>query len=824
MKSVRKLFIVLLITILILGTVPVNSTHATSTEVTIFDYSTTPSSNIDPGDSFDLILTLKKNIVSKAESLYITINNSNVFIPTQSGSTIPISQAKVDNWTDTLQLEPIKLKYTGNGSESLSLTINATFEGGIEFIKTEHLYIDINTSDKDDPDPTPPDFSKYVPTLNVDNTKMPVATAGKAFNLKLTINNTSAYGAKDVTITPVYSGEGNDPFQYTTIKQSAFIERINARKSEEVVFNYTIAPNTPAGIYELSLNYSYYNSFSSSDEFKFSETIRVKIENNNAAPHVSVRNIIYPENGLQAGTTVPIKLALLNSGSLAAKDVVVTINGLETGGFTIEGNGNRAAVPSIFRASEQQVTFNIRVAGTMAAGSHPLTALIEYKDDAGNTYSQEAQFFLPVTTGDPLAAGLQILNPSVPSRTYGIDENIPVRFTLANKGSSKLYNVKISLTSDSVIIPKTTPLKVYNVMEAGKSEALEFVFSAKKEAETRNYPIGIEIEYRTSPDGEPVRLMQYVGVYVSNKESDGDEGSKSVPKIIIDSYSTDPVIVRAGSNFNLKISFHNTNSEKRVSNIKVSFTAPSETESGSVFTPVNSSNTFYIDSIAPKDSIEMERVFYTIPDAQPKTYTIIANFEYEYEGLDGAPVTAQEQIGIPVVQQTRLETSMITMPPTSYVGQPIPLSFEFYNMGKVTLSNLMITVEGDFTSQTSNYFVGNFEPGYSDYFDTMLYPESAGQLTGAIVFSYDDAAGEPQEIRKEFSTTVEDMPVDVYNPDFPGEFPGEMPPDMMPGEQPAGFMRIVKNPITWIVIVVLGAVTFIVIRKIKKRKELSQDE
>ncbi len=818
MKSMRKLITVLLISILILSTVPVVVVLAEDSDLTI-EIESKPAGPVQQNQNFLVEVKLTNTSGTELDEVYLMIDSSS--FKSEIGNKIAINDTKKLG-PDKSVVVQIPFKYDGGSSSFIPIYVS--YKKGETTDNTQRRYIDINTAMPiETPNPTI-NPSEYIPTLQVDNTKMPVATAGKAFNLKLTINNTSAYGAKDVTITPVYSGEGNDPFQYTTIKQSAFIERINARKSEEVVFNYTIAPNTPAGIYELSLNYSYYNSFSSSEEYKYSETIRVKIENNNAAPSLSVRNITYPENGLQAGTTVPVKLSLMNSGSLAAKDVVVTISGLETGGFTIEGNGNRAAVPSIYRGLEQQVTFNIRVAGTMAAGSHPLTALIEYKDDAGNTYSQEAQFFLPVTTGDPLTAGLEIQNVSVSNKTYGIDENIPVRFTLANKGGSKLYNVKVSLTSDPVIIPKTTPMKVFNVMEAGRSEALEFVFSAKKEAETRNYPIGIEIEYKTSPDGEPINLLQYVGVYVENKDSDGGEGSKSVPKIIIDSYSTDPVIVRAGSNFNLKISFHNTNSEKRVSNIKVSFTAPSETESGSVFTPVNSSNTFYIDSIAPKDSIEMERVYYTIPDAQPKTYTIVANFEYEYEGLDGAPVTAQEQIGIPVVQQTRLETSMITMPPTSYMGQPIPLSFEFYNMGKVTLSNLMITVEGDFTSQTSNYFVGNFEPGYSDYFDTMLYPESTGQLTGAIVFSYDDAAGEPQEIRKEFSTTVEEMPVEAYNPEFPGDFPGDMPPDMMPGEQPAGFMRMVKSPITWIIIVVLGAATVIVIRKIKKRKELSQDE
>jgi hypothetical protein len=641
----------------------------------------------------------------------------------------------------------------------------------------------------------------------------------------LTIINNSYNFARDITITPVLGD--NSPFQFTTVNPSVFIDYIQAAQSKNIVFDLVVAPNAKSGIYPLQLKYKFINQ----NGYKYdpTETIYIKVEEGIVAPNVTVTKVDYPQNGLLAGTTVPVKFTLSNRGSKVAKDVVVTLKGLETGKFTVDGNGNRATVASIYKGLDDVVTFNIRVAGGMAAGSHDLSALIEYKDDAGNTYSQESQFFLPVSTGSAEASGLQIQNISVSNRAYQIDENIPIRFNLVNNGSSKLYSVEVSLTADEVILPRTQAKQSLGVLEPGKSKALEFSFFAKKEAITRNYPIGIEVSYKTGPDSEPIKLLQYVGIYVENKESSG-AGSKSVPKIIIDSYSTDPVIVRAGSNFNLKISFHNTNSEKTVSNIKISFTAPSETESGSVFSPVNSSNTFYIDSIAPKTSIEMERVYYTIPDAAPKTYTIVANFEYEYEGLDGAPITAQEQIGIPVVQQTRLETGMINMAPTSYMGQPIPLNFEFYNMGKVTLSNLMITVEGDFTSSTPNYFVGNFEPGLSDYFDTMLTPNATGQLTGTIVFSYDDAAGEHQEVRKEFSTTVEEMPAEAYNPEFPGGVPGgkpgEIPPDMMPGQQPTGIMKIVKSPITWAVVgvIVLGTAALIVVKKIKKRKELTLDE
>ena len=62
---------------------------------------------------------------------------------------------------------------------------------------------------------------------------------------------------------------------------------------------------------------------------------------------------------------------------------------------------------------------------------------------------------------------------------------------------------------------------------------------------------------------------------------------------------------------------------------------------------------------------------FTVPDAQPKTYTLTVNFEYEDE--EGNEYTATELLGINVQQMTKVETSEIAMPPTAEVGMPVSL-------------------------------------------------------------------------------------------------------------------------------------------------------
>ena len=257
----KKWIAVLLTLLLMILAVPMHVARADNSDIVLDDFETDPD-DMEPGDSFDLTLTLKKNIDSAdIKDITITINNPNVYVPVDSKPEISIGDWDGNN--DMMELDPIALKFVGSTYQGLSLTIEATIGENTPFSRDESLYIDVDIPDKEDDDP-PPDPTKYLPILRLDNEKMPVATAGKSFTLDLTINNTSSYSAKNITITPTYTGEGSDPFQYSTLQQSGFIERINSKKSEEIKFKYTIAPNTPTGIYNLTLNYSFFNSYSDS--------------------------------------------------------------------------------------------------------------------------------------------------------------------------------------------------------------------------------------------------------------------------------------------------------------------------------------------------------------------------------------------------------------------------------------------------------------------------------------------------------------------------------------------------------------------------------
>ena len=116
--------------------------------------------------------------------------------------------------------------------------------------------------------------------------------------------------------------------------------------------------------------------------------------------------------------------------------------------------------------------------------------------------------------------------------------------------------------------------------------------------------------------------------------------------------------------------------------------------------------------------------------------------------------------------------------------------------------------------ENANYYVGNFESGGTEYFEGMVIPEEPGELTGAIVFTYEDSTGEIVEHREEFTLNVMDaMPMD--------EFPDDMPME----DEPRGIKKLLKSKGFWITIVLIagGAGGFIFYKK-KKKKGMAIDE
>lgn len=305
----------------------------------------------------------------------------------------------------------------------------------------------------------------------------------------------------------------------------------------------------------------------------------------------------------------------------------------------------------------------------------------------------------------------------------------------------------------------------------------------------------------------------------SNIGSDGggetsNPSVKNKPKLIIDNYSLQPKMVEAGKEFTLNMSFYNTNATYSVRNIKISLnneTGGSGTNGqnvgGSVFIPVGSSNTFYISSIAPGKTASKSIKMSVVPNAQAQNYVITANFEYEDK--NGNEFTANEIIGIPVVQQAKVSFGEITTNP-GMAGEPATVDMDFFNTGKDTLTNFMISVQGDGFSLDNggNYFVGNFAPGASDHFSSTIIPTESGTVKGKLVITYEDSTGETHTEEKDFSVEAQQMDEGTTVPDE----------EMDQGSGSMGALPFILGGL-----LIVAIITTIIVKKKRDKKKKGSD-
>ena len=660
--------------------------------------------------------------------------------------------------------------------------------------------------------------NEYEPVITIENTQIPLVNPGSDTSITLYIKNSGGV-AQNVTMTPIFDGEG--PFKANGLTTSISVPNISSTRTA-IKLDLSVLSDAKGGTYPIKLkfDYKYYQSSTESSIQWNSGSqeliIYVKVNDQTTQPRLIITEVVTDPKVIMPGQNFKLNVFFENKGSLDAKDIKTKLSGLKNdGGFTISAGSDIGYIKSVRGKSISFVTYELKAANNIKKGSHELDLNFNY---AGIDESQK--IYLNVGGSSDQNSNLIMENIKYPTGSIGQNKEVDVSFDLRNQGQMDARNiiVKAESTDQSGLVSKTVSTIKLNAIEAGATETLNFKFLTTKSEESKNHPINITVEYVDDlvADGENYSLNQFIGIFVA---SAGEE-IKSTPRLIIDKYDFAPALVPAGENFSMNLSFFNTNSEKTVKNIKIFLTSDEKTDSnsnsagGSVFTPVDSSNTFYIDSIPPKGRVEKTITMFTVPDAQAKTYTLTANFEYEDN--KGEAYTATELIGVPVIQQSKLETGELSVFPEAYIGQPAPVSVEFFNTGKVTLYNMMVKLEGNFQTDNGSYYIGNFVSGSSEYFEGMVIPNEPGELTGDVVFTYEDSTGQEQEIRKPFTLNVMDAPA---MPEFPGE---EFPPTDEGGGK---FSRILKSPILWGILVLIGGIVgFIIYKKKKKEKEFALDE
>jgi hypothetical protein len=772
----------------------------------------TDDNRIVDDDEFELTLTITNKSGVKLSDIYFVIDSSSAFSRLGGGSRVDVGVLENEATSEEIAID---LAYKGSGRE-LKLNFSYIKEGDPEpTTGTETLYLNAYGSSGGSPSggSSTVDTTKYAPRIGVEGgTNIPTVTAGKTAKITFPLKNTGSYTARNITAVLDLGSFNMSPFTFEQINLTRTIEELKAGETGTVTYELKVNPTAASGIFPVELKYTYTNSYK--DSFSGSETVYIRIENKSIPPKLSVVSIETGPEEVKAGEDFKLKINVMNDGTLKATDVKVTLGGLKGDGFTVKESSDVRYIQSILGLTYRTAEYSLHAHTAMSAGIYGLPVRIDYKDEMGNTYSEENQVFIEVIGSTAESGGIDIRNINVPSGSIGVGEDFDLSFEIANTGGKEIRNIKVWLDTGSQIIPKSLNPMMFSVLQGNETRGVKFTLCALPETETKNYPIAINVEYELT-GGEAVRnsVLRYTGVLV-----DGSTG-KTVPKIIINEYGFEPEEVTAGENFTLNLSFLNTNETMPVKNVKISV-APPATEG--IFTPANSSSTFFIEYIGCREAVEKSIVLYPKADAAPKSYLL--NVKFEYEDSKGTQYEAEEVISIPVKQEARLVTGDLNIPPEAFMGQPVSLFLEFYNMGKSTLYNLMVKTEGDFSGQDTSFFVGNFEPGRSDYYDAMITPNSPGEVTGNLVFSFEDELGRKHEIKKEFTLNVIEMQP-MGGEMFPEGIPG-MGPDgkPFPGEGQKGISLFVYIGAGLGAVAVIVVVIILLRKRRIARKDMALDE
>ncbi|MBO5178394.1 MAG: hypothetical protein J6K15_10990 [Lachnospiraceae bacterium] len=685
--------------------------------------------------------------------------------------------------------------------------------------------------------------------------------AGGTLHMKIELSAKDGY---IVNPTFTVSPENNAPLTFSNIK----VSNANPYYSNNAIFmddfsnvilEYDVKVDNFAkiGVYEYAISYKYDAEWY--DEEDLAELpepgkllMNITVVNEKMAPQISV--VSGSEVSCKAGDLISIQFKLKNEGELEALDTYVFADYYDyyevlTPAYTPlnqkignMASGKEKTVELIYKVEEDAKTQRIRlpldITYKLADGTNGTSAnsyiyiFVEGKPEVTPTPTATPT---PVPTEAPKNA-LLLLNsvkqsPSKPEA----GEKLTVTFYLQNAGNADAKNVKVMATglSSSGFEPvNSEPYQFINQIKAGKKQKVELTLRVGEDIpEGLNmlnvqYSYEVESSYGTSTEVENVTL--YI-LDVQNPEE--SELTISRPKLMVSDFYTDVEEVKAGGVFDFTFEIMNTNDSIDAKNIKVTVSGASN-----AFSVTAGGNSFFVSEIKAQERAPITINLKASAAATTGAYPINIKIEYEYDGMVATATYSgeivEEEILLQVKENLRpsVENVYVGSWDTPMLNQPTVMSFEFYNMGKSTLNNTYVTIEGDFmlSNGSNSYYIGNIAAGMPEYIEFDVVPLVEGDAVGKMIIHMEDSNGDEVTMEKEFTAYVM------------GEMMWEDPGYMDPGYMDPGYMdpsvpvdgTEAKKPIVplWLFLCIQGAILVIVIPVVRSirlaayRRKIKQED
>lgn len=480
---------------------------------------------------------------------------------------------------------------------------------------------------------------------------------------------------------------------------------------------------------------------------------KIVFENQKEIPEVS------------AGGVLNLNIEYKNDSEYTAKDIKITPSFTDVP-LEYEKPIVYESSKSLKRNKTGTATFSFKIKDEAQKGVYAIKFSIEYKNNSSENYSNEQVAYFKVSK-EKVKSIITINNIVTEPSNVVAGERFVLKFNVNNIGDVLASDTSLKLTNlstDTFMPVDGNDFAYIGNIDSKTSVCKSFQMIASKDINKGTNILGVNVSYLNSNKEEVSEEKTLYILDVFSENTSGDEISGGKPKIIIESYNTSPESIVAGQTIGFSFKFKNTSKNKTVGNMKITISS----EDGA-FVIANGSNTFYIESLAPQASTTKTIGLNVKQDLTSKSYPI--NISFEYEDANNNSYQSSETINIPVVEYSNLVINSVYAG-ECMVNQQTSLSFDYINMGKAKVSNLTVSVEGDYTAVQSINYIGNLEAGNSDYYDISVIATKEGENVGTLVLSFEDSSGKTIDVRKDFTGyamadfTQNDYNSDVIEPGF----------------------------------------------------------
>lgn len=511
MKSVKKLLVLFIISILVVGNISnpnVYIVNASSTDDDGNDIITPeiiPTQNIGattiiPGETAHISIFVRLNTYIDDQTISIESADPHIEIISDITLTRPNSQPPVkleSNMETKLEFDVLVKDTTKKGNYNLTLKAS-----GVDIHDKFHSEITMKQ-----PIIIKVPSQKTQPELVVADLNMPEnVKAGMEFNVDFTLTNTGGLMAKNTIVTiDGFAADGIIP----AYSKSRFNKGdIKTSGSEAVSIPLKVSNDAVGGYKSLTIKITCKDSDENDYTFETPIYINIKGGSSLGDPNLLITDVIQSVSSPMAGGKVTISFNMENRSNSDLKEIKITPTNLTNANFSPIKSEPYKYISLLTSGSKKKVSLNLNVSKDIAEGLNELDISYTYKDDTGKAFGPVTAklFVLNVQNADEGSTPKLIISDFKTSEeNLKAGKSFDFSFDVLNTNSNvSARNIKVTLSSTDNVFSVTKGSNSFYIpiIKAGETKHNTMNLKVKADSVTKAYPLEIKFEYEY--EGMPV--------------------------------------------------------------------------------------------------------------------------------------------------------------------------------------------------------------------------------------------------------------------------------------------------------------------------------